>query len=140
MFDANSWLRTESHLDDLPGSAGLSARVRDGKPPWPEIGMAMSHCTWFPSAEFRALFVSGDFDVRWPLTFAAWYWGASGASVDQACADFLTGAGLLEQALTVLPEFNGPEWLSAWREGFGHRFGGTRCDKFGIRLYGEGSL
>jgi hypothetical protein len=80
----------------------------------------MSYCTGFPVEEFGALLATGDFDVRWPLTFAAWYWGASSASVDETCADFLSAAGLWDQALEVLPEYDAPEpeWLTMWRARF----------------------
>jgi hypothetical protein len=120
MFNPDSWARTEPHLRGLPGSPAMCQQVRKGAAPWTDIAGAMSYCTWFPAAEFGALLASGDFDVRWPLTFAAWYWGASGASVDEACADFLSAAGLWDQALEVLPEYNGPdpEWLSDWRTRF----------------------
>src|SRR5262245_34370686 len=117
MFDAESWARTEPHLHGLPGAATMCARVRQGTSPWPDIAGAMSYCAWFPTAEFNALHASGDFDVRWPLTFAAWYWGASGASVDQACADFLSAAGLWTEATEVLPEYTG-DWLNGWRSRF----------------------
>jgi hypothetical protein len=118
MFDADSWSRTEPHLQGLPGAAAMCERIRQGAAPWPVIGGAMSYCTWFPAAEFRTLLASGDFDVRWPLTFAAWYWGSSGASVDQACADFLTATGLWDQALEVLAEYTDGEWLPHWRTRF----------------------
>ena len=120
MVNPEDWARTEMHLRGLPGSAALCERVRNGAPPWPEIARALSYCMWFPATEFGALLASGDFDVRWPLTFAAWYWVASGASVDEACADFLSRACLWDQAAEVLPEYDGPnvEWLSAWRKRF----------------------
>ena len=118
MFDADSWVRTEPHVLGLPGGVALCERVRKGVRPWPDIGGAMSNCTWFPTAEFNALLASGDYDVSWPLTFAAWYWGASGASVDQACADFLSAAALWDKASEVLPEYAGDEWLSTWRSRF----------------------
>ena len=118
MFDAASWARAEPDILGLPGGATICERVRKGVPPWPDIGGAMSYCTWFPTAEFNALLASADFDVRWPLTFTAWYWGASGASVDQECADFLSTAGLWDKASEVLPEYTGGDWLPAWRSRF----------------------
>jgi hypothetical protein len=80
----------------------------------------MSYCTRFPVAEFGALLASGDFDIRWPLTFAAWYWGATSATVDEACAKFITAAGLWDEASGVLSEYEGPDpdWLFAWRKRF----------------------
>src|SRR5262249_37788018 len=75
----------------------------------------MSNCTWFPAAAFAALLASGDFDVRWPVTFAAWYWSASGATVDEACADFLSAADLWDQAREVLPEYDAPILYGCWR-------------------------
>src|SRR5262245_6318567 len=105
MFSAESWARAEPHILGLPGSKTMCERIRKRIAPWPAIGEAMSYCTSFPTAEFSALLASGDFDVRWPLTFVAWYWGATSASVDQDCADFLTAADLWDQALAVLPEY-----------------------------------
>jgi hypothetical protein len=118
VFKAASWARAEPDIQGLPGSAAICERVRKGDAPWPEIGGAMSYCTGFPAAEFGALLASGDFDVRWPLTFAAWYCGASGASVDQACAAFLSAAGLWDEALAVLPKYTGRDWLPGWRSRF----------------------
>src|SRR5262249_52234259 len=86
--------RTELHLREMPGGAVLCDRIREGTGPWAKIRYAISYCTWFPNEEFAALLLAGDFDVRWPLTFAAWYEGSSGASVDSACADFLASNGL----------------------------------------------
>lgn len=57
------------------------------------------HLQRFPAGEFRDLLASGDFDVHWPLTFAAWYKQASGVSVNQACVDFLSSANLWDEAL-----------------------------------------
>src|SRR5947208_2362641 len=94
MFNAESWARAEQHMQGLPGISTLCKRVRAGASPWPEIAGAMSYCTGFPVEEFNTLLAAGDFDVRWPLTFAAWYCGASGASVDEACAQFLSAANL----------------------------------------------
>src|SRR5262245_49976605 len=108
-FNAESWARAEPHIRNLPGAAVMCERVRSGVRPWPDIGGAMSYCTGFPEPEFSALLASGDFDVRWPLTFAAWFWGASSASVDKGCAAFLTAANLWDQALAVLPEYAGTE-------------------------------
>ena len=125
MFDAETWARTEPHLQGLPASSAICERVRQGVTPWPAIGRAMSYCTWFPRAEFSDLLSSGEFDVRWPLTFAAWYWGASGASVDQACAQFLTANTLWAKALEVLPEYTGLDWLSGWQLRFKRSFIGS---------------
>jgi hypothetical protein len=121
MFDAELWARIVPRLQQLPGGASLCERIRDGLDPWPQIAEAMSNCTAFPAAEFGRLLASGDFDVRWPLTFAAWYSGASGASVDNACRDFLVTTGLWQQALDVLPDYCGAEWLLGWRTEFEKR-------------------
>ena len=72
------------------------------------------HLQRFPAGEFRDLLASGDYDVRWPLTFAAWYNEASSASVDQACLDFLTSANLWGEALKVFPEYSDRQDLSSW--------------------------
>lgn len=114
----DSWAKTVPHIRGLPGSESLCERVDGANPPWPAISEAMSYCAGFPSKEFAELLASGNFDVRWPLTFAAWHWGASGSSVDQACADFLSKNGLWEKALEVLPEYSVREWLPGWRAQF----------------------
>jgi hypothetical protein len=93
----------------------------DDSGPWAEIREAMS-CTGFPAAAFRRLLESGDFNVRWPLTFAAWRWFATGVRVDQECAEFLTEGNLWEQTWAALIEYDGAytdlPWVSAWRAGF----------------------
>lgn len=124
MFNVEDWAITASHIQGLPGSTALGERIRraaldypwrKGSRAWREIGDAMTNCNGCPYRAFDILHASGDFDVRWPLTFAAWYWGASGASVDDDCAYFLSDAGLWDQALEVLPEYAEKEWLSVWR-------------------------
>jgi len=114
-------------LEDLPGGAVLAARMGSGIEPWPKIAYALEYCTWFPSEEVRTLLADGDFDVRWPLTFAAWYLRECGASVDQPCLHFLSAARLLDQAFAVLSEYTGSEWLSAWRSIFEERARSARC-------------
>ena len=119
MIAPERWARIEPGLRELPGGSTFCDRVRQGSTPWPAIEFATEFCTGFPADEFRALRTAGDFDVRWPLSFAAWYWGESGASVDHKCAEFLSEAGLFKQARGVLTEYAaGPDWLSAWRERF----------------------
>jgi hypothetical protein len=118
-FNVESWARTTPYLLELPAGAAMCERVRNGSGPRPAIGAAMGFCTSFPTKEFIALLASRDFDVRWPLTFAAWYLGSCGASVDEMCADFLSEAYLWDQALQVLPEYAGREWLDKWRVRFG---------------------
>jgi hypothetical protein len=108
----------ESQLREFPGGPALCERIRHGSDPWPEIAFALIRCTWFPTKDFNRLLANGDFDVRWPLTFTAWYLAECGASVDQGCADFLSAATLWEQARDVLPEYTGPDWLAAWRSRF----------------------
>lgn len=113
-----SWSEIEPRLRGMPGGATLCKRVRTGSDPWPEIARAISYCTHFPTAAFDALLASGRFDVRWPLTFAAYFLGSCGATVDPICARFLTAAGLWDEALEVLPEYTEPVWLNEWRESF----------------------
>ncbi len=76
MFNAEDWARTELHVCKLPGGVALCERVGKGISPWTELAEAMDYCTRFPAREFAELLAAGDFDVRWPLTFAAWYYGA----------------------------------------------------------------
>jgi hypothetical protein len=118
MFDIKLWESIEPHIKDLPGGVTLCEQVRKGSSPWMEIAYAMYNCTMFPANEFLLLLESDDFNIRWPLTFAAWYWLASGASVDQPCADFLTYISLWEQALAILPEYSSSDILSKWRSNF----------------------
>jgi hypothetical protein len=119
MLDPEQWARLEPHLRELPGGSVFCDRVREGRAPWPAIEFATRYCTGFPTDEFRALWAAGDFDVRWPLLFAAWYWGETSASVDRACARFLSEVSLSAPARAVLPEYAaGPDWLTAWRERF----------------------
>lgn len=114
MFDIETWLVIERHLQKFPGGITFCERVRKGDVPWPAIGEKLMRGTWFPAEEFRDLLASRDFDVRWPLTFAAWYKQASSASVDQACMDFLTSANLWDEALKVFPEYSERHDLSSW--------------------------
>jgi len=110
-----SWTAIELYLKGLPGCTAFCERVRKGLSPWPEIGVALTYCTEFPSAAFHTLLWSGDFDVRWPLSFTAAYLGASGGSVDRQCAEFLAAAGLSQHALAALPEYIGDKWMNKWR-------------------------
>jgi hypothetical protein len=114
MIEIKRWAAIESDLQKLPGGITLCKRVRKGEEPWPVIRDAIMDCTIFPSAEFYGLREKGDFDVRWPLTFAAWYWGVSGGSVDKACTDFLSANKLWDEAIKVFPEYGDPEWLCEW--------------------------
>jgi hypothetical protein len=114
MFDIERWLVIERHLQRFPGGITLCERVRQGEVPWPAIGEKLLYCTEFPVVEFRDLLASGDFDVRWPLSFAAWYKISSSESVDQACVDFLTTANLWDEALQVFPEYSERSDLSSW--------------------------
>ncbi len=88
LFNDDSWARAEPGIRKLPGSQSLCEQVAKGAAPWPSIAGAMSYCSSFPTHEFTELLASGHFDVRWPLTFAAWYWGSSGASVDKESPSF----------------------------------------------------
>lgn len=98
-------------------------RVDSG--PWAHIREAISSGAGFPAAAFRGLLASGDFNVRWPLTVAAWYGFATGISVDQECVEFLTESNLWDQAWAALLEYDveytGLPWVSAWRAGFERR-------------------
>jgi hypothetical protein len=96
----------------------MCRRIREGKTPWRQIGEATLYCTAFPVREFERRRSTADFDVRWPLTFAAWFWGASGAAVDRECAAFLVDSGFREQASAALAEYEGGEWLGEWRSQF----------------------
>jgi hypothetical protein len=114
----------EPHFRELPGGSAFCDRVREGRAPWPAIWFATRYCTGFPADEFRAIWAAGDLDVRWLLSFAAWYCGATSASVDRECAWFLSEVSLTAQARAVLPEYSaGPDWLSAWQERFAATLG-----------------
>ena len=119
----DEWERTAEHLQSLPGGQSLCANIRRAivshtRNRWSAIGAAAALCTHFPADEFRQLHSVGDFDVRWVITFAAWFWGASGASVDSKCRAFLKETGLLDAARFALREYGAPDWVSAWRTAF----------------------
>lgn len=121
----DSFRRIEEPLCCLPAGRAMFTRIRaaltadPAMPPetralWGRIGFAVIDCAGFPLPEFNALFAQGDFDVRWPLTFACWYVGQSGASVDRLCAAFLKQKGLCEAAQELLSEYGNNQWVSAW--------------------------
>ena len=121
--------RAEENICALPGGRAMCTRIRAAMqdPPalptatrsaWLQLGIDLVYCTGFPEAIFQFLRSEGDFDIRWPLTFAARYWGASGGSVDKPCAAFLRENGLAYEALQVLGEYTGEDWLRMWRERF----------------------
>lgn len=125
--------RAEASIVPLPAGRDLGERIRSvlQSPPgdntgvshlWAQLGFDLVLCTGFPEEVFEALRVTGDFDIRWPLTFACHYWGQTSASVDSACATWLRNAGLWEPARAVLPEYTnehtGEEWVDAWRKRF----------------------
>lgn len=119
---------TARHIRELPGGDEMCARITgslsadsetrtEHDNSWLEIGIALTYCTAFPVHEFTFLAEAGEFDVRWPLTFACWYWGASGASVDSHCAKFIQHQNLVEPARATLCQYSG-EFVSKWREDF----------------------
>jgi hypothetical protein len=121
--------RAEENIRALPGGHDLCARIGEAmcdpsalptstRAAWLQLGIDLVYCTGFPAAIFQFLRSEGDFDIRWPLTFAARYWGASGASVDEKCAAFLRENDLADEALEVLGEYTGEDWVRMWRERF----------------------
>ena len=118
-LDIEAWERIEFHLQGLPGGTAFCENVRDGHSPWRAIGSAALRCNAFPAEDFATLLSQGDFDCRWPLSFAAWHWKTSGVSVDNACIGFLASAGLSEQVDRLLSEYRDKsDWLSEWHERF----------------------
>jgi hypothetical protein len=120
--------KAESRIRALPGGASMCDRILaalQGDPGqmatrklWLRLAWDLFYCSFFPGDVFQALHSQGDFDVRWPLSFACCYVLDSGASVDILCADFLHNAGLWAQARAVLHEYTGQEGVSGWRERF----------------------
>jgi hypothetical protein len=68
--DAEDWSRIEPDVHELPGGQRLSDKIRSGSSPWPAIRFAAVYCTGFPADAFRILMSEGEFDIRWPLSFA----------------------------------------------------------------------
>ncbi len=118
MFEEKKWAEIEPSVQSLPGGAKLCDFIRNGDPSWGAIAEAMYEHKGFPKDEFHMLAVVGVFDIRWPLTFAAWYRLSSDASVDQECAEFYTNLAIWEHVLAILPEYSGITGLSGWAEGF----------------------
>ena len=79
---------------------------RETTSPWRVIGVAMWYCASFPEDAFRRLLSAANFDVRWPMTFACWYFLASGARCDKQCVHFLRRANLIDDARRHLTEYS----------------------------------
>jgi hypothetical protein len=116
--------RAEQHIRRLPGGREMCDRIRATlvgesntqdatEALWTEIRFRLVYCAGFPASAFGVLCSGGDFDIRWPLTFALWYFADSGASVNELCANFLAKHCLWKQALQVLSEY--PD---DWRQQF----------------------
>ena len=118
MFDEKKWTTIEPEILALPGGEKLCEFIRKGHKPWGEIGEAMYCHKGFPKEEFYVLAVIGHLDIRWPLTFAAWYCLSSGESIDEECADFYTNTAAWDHVLAVLPQYSCIDGLSDWVERF----------------------
>ncbi len=122
MSDGESWPIPQPHWRCLPASGAFKSGIHDAGGPWADIHHPMSSGAGFPTDAFRGLLGAGNFNVRWPLSFAAWRWFATGASVDRECAGFLSEAHMWVQAWAALEEYvgeyTGLPWLSVWRSGF----------------------
>lgn len=120
--------RARPHLESLPSGSVLAARIHDALSSdlveddlarvWYQLGFDVVYCTGFEPHLFDRLRTEPDFDIRWPMTFACHYWAQTGCSVDSACAEYLLGAGLGEQALEALGEYSGSEAVTMWRGRF----------------------
>jgi hypothetical protein len=112
----------EQYVRDLPGGTGFCKGLRTTAPAWQAIATKLFYCCGFPDEAFGELAADGTFDVRWPLSFAACYFGLSGAHIDEACETFLLHRGFWEEAVKVLPEYRCDEWVTDWRKGFQRRW------------------
>jgi len=89
----NDFPPVEASVRHLPGGEELCVRIRAAlqspinnewtQPYWYQIGCALIYCMGFPEEEFHVIRVSEPFDVRWPLSFACWYWTSSGFPAPQ---------------------------------------------------------
>lgn len=115
MLDTQSTAKIASHIRDLPGGQSMSDHMLTGSDEWSSIAELLFFCSGFPSIEFNALHSSAEFDIRWPLTYSAWYFGSSGGSVEIDCIEFVVGIHGQRDAKNALNEYIGPQWLDTWK-------------------------
>jgi hypothetical protein len=110
MLDEKKWAEIEPSIKALPNGEEFCKMARQIS----AIAEAMYLHTGFPNRVFFSLVRCNYFDVKWPLTFAAWYKLYSSSSVDQECADFFTNCNLWKHVQKILPTYYANNDLSGW--------------------------
>lgn len=117
MLDSQDVAKIAFRIRELPGGQSMSDRILNGFDEWASIAELLFFCGGFPYVEFNALSHHTDFDIRWPLSYAACYFGSSGGSVDTECLEFVVGIERQQDAKNALNDYIGDQWLEAWKTG-----------------------